>query len=122
VYYIRLQYDGWHLVAHDQGPEGRTVFEKSLPYGWTLEKTAHETVDHPVGRGCYYDTHRLKKGDSRETLNFPDWVWADLDRRRLVWVRDGILHAAQLAAQGLREETALFDFNPLTFEERKAPY
>jgi hypothetical protein len=61
VYYLRLQRDGWKLVRRESpSPEERIVgFEKPLSKGWVMEKSAHASIDHPVGRGCYYDTHRL---------------------------------------------------------------
>ena len=55
-------------------------------------------------------------------LDLTDWEWADIDGKRLVWVTAGVLHAAQLTTEGLERETVLFDFNPLTFEELRAPY
>ena len=55
-------------------------------------------------------------------LDLPDWEWADIDGKRLVWVAAGVLHAAQLTVEGLERETVLFDFNPLVFEQLKAPY
>jgi hypothetical protein len=36
---------------------------------------------------------------------------------------DGLQHhGAKVTAHGLREARVLFDFNPLAFEERRAPY
>ncbi len=123
VYYIRLQYDGWRLLASTRvGSDGQTVFEKSALHGWVLEKTAHETSHPPPGKGCYFDTHRLIRGGGSKVLDLPDWEWADIDGKRLVWVTAGVLHAAQLTTEGLERETVLFDFNPLTFEELRAPY
>lgn len=123
VYYIRLQMDGWRLTAHHRAKaDSQTLFEKSALHGWTLEKTAHESSHHTSGRGCYFDTHRLVRGAGTKVLDLPDWEWADLDGKRLVWVDSGVLHAAHLSVEGLERETVLFDFNPLTFEERKAPY
>lgn len=124
VYYLRLQRDGWMRVrvespsAHDQV----TVFEKSLPKGWLLEKSAHASIHHPVGSGCYYDTHRLLHPESGTILNHPDWEWAELDRKRLVWVSKGVLHAAKIHGKGLGEAKALHDFNDMKFEAIPAPY
>jgi hypothetical protein len=88
VYYIRLQRDGWKLLR-DESPSAEvsvTVFEKPLPSGWLLEKTAHASINSPVGSGCYYDTHRLLHPESGTILNHPEWEWVELDRKRLVWV------------------------------------
>ncbi len=123
VYYIRLQRDGWRLIGCDkEKSDDMSVFEKPVTGMWMLEKTAHETIRHPIGKGCYFDTHRLKKRDGSTTLDFPEWEWADMDGERLVWVAAGVLYTAQLMPEGLRSNTQLFDFNPLTFEELKAPY
>lgn len=75
-----------------------------------------------AGRGCYFDTHRLKKIDGSMTIDLPNWEWADVDGTRLVWVEGGILYEGRLQPEGLTKTNALFDFNSLTFEEIKAPY
>lgn len=124
VYFIRLQRDGWQLRS--RGPDGTggrvTVFEKPLSARWTLRKFAHASLHHPVGRGVYFDRHALCNLHSGEVLERPDWEWADLDRKRLVWAASGRLHAARPTAGGLKDETLLFDFNPLRFERLAAPY
>lgn len=123
VYYIRLQRDGWRLVGHRRDQEdGYSTFEKDLPHGWVLRKVAHATINHPVGKGCYYDTHSLHHTERNVELDLPGWDWADWDRQRLVWVRDGVLSAAHLSSDGPETAHQLFDFNPLKFEAIKAPY
>ena len=93
-----------------------------MPNGWILEKTAHETSNHPVGKGCYFDTHRLKKDDGTTAIDLPDWEWAEKDGERIVWIAAGVLHAASLNSDGLKGDKVLFDFNPLTYQELRAPY
>jgi hypothetical protein len=88
---------------------------------WILEKTAHETSSHILGKGCYYDTHRLIKIDGSMVIDLPDWEWADVDGTRLVWVAAGVLHGGYLVPDGLTNTKTLFDFNSLTFEAIKAP-
>lgn len=123
VYYLRLQRDGWRLVRHTrERSDGATIFEKPVQHGWILEKTAHATIDHPVGKGCYFDTHRLRKDDGSRTLDLPKWEWAELDGERLVWIDAGVLHASDITSRGLKDDKTLFDFNSLEFEELKAPY
>ena len=124
VYYHRLQRDGWRLQSHgtENRSDGYSLFEKTLPGGWILEKTAHATIDHPVGKGCYYDTHCLIHPAQELILNFPDWEWADLDRKRLVWVEKGVLNAARITSMGPVDTQQLHDFNPMKFEALKAPY
>jgi hypothetical protein len=124
VYYIRLQRDGWKLQRRENpSPDERvSIFEKELPSSWILEKSAHASIDHPVGRGCYYDTHRLIHPESGETLNHPEWEWAELDRKRLVWVTKGVLYAAKIHGKSLGDVKLLHDFNDMEFEAIPAPY
>jgi hypothetical protein len=124
VYYVRLQRDGWRLVRHaaEGRSDGHSVFEKDLPCGWVLEKVAHATIDHPPGKGCYYDTHRLVHRDEGVELDLPDWEWAELDRQRLVWAERGVLHAAPVTPDGLGAVKQLHDFNAMKFEALSAPY
>jgi hypothetical protein len=123
VYYIRLQRDGWRLIGRDRHQEdNRFTFEKTLPNGWVIRKVAHATTEHPVGTGCYYDTHSLHHADRDATIDCQDWEWADLDGDRLVWVVKGVLIAAELTSEGLGSARTLYDFNPLTFEAIEAPY
>lgn len=127
VYYVRLQRDGWRLVRHEIDRQQKhrnafTLFEKPLGKGWLLEKLAHETSRPPSGKGCYFDTHRLRRESGTESIDCPEWEWADLDGRRVVWIDKGILYAAYVTHDGLDTPKPLFDFNVLTYEERKAPY
>ena len=124
VYYIRLQCDGWKLVRHTKqsANDAYTVFRKPLPLGWVLEKTAHETIDHPVGKGCYFDTHRLLHPNDDVTLDFPNWEWADLDRQRLVWIDCGVLRTATIMKDGPSCINDLYDFNEMSFKAIEAPY
>lgn len=124
VYYHRLQRDGWKLLRRESpsSNESVTVFEKPLPKGWVLEKSAHVSIDSPLGSGCYYDTHRLIHPESGTTQDHPEWEWAELDRKRLVWVTKGVLYAAKIHGKGLGDVKALHDFNDMTFEAIAAPY
>lgn len=124
VYYIRLQRDGWQLVA---GPmksrhSGLTVFEKPLPGGCILRKFARSGPPRDRGKGCYYDEHELEQPEQGQTLVFPTWEWAEFDRRRLVWTEAGKLFAAQLLPEGVGDATQLADFNAMKFEPIEAPY
>ena len=124
VYYVRLQRDGWNLIRHaaESRSDGYTIFEKVLPKGWILEKMAHATIDHPVGKGCYYDTHRLIHKDRGLVQDYPNWEWADLNGKRLVWVEGGKLYKSQVTSKGVGFAKELYDFNPMEFEELVAPY
>jgi hypothetical protein len=124
VYYLRLQRDGWKLLRDESTSANANiaVFEKPLPKGWVLQKLAHASINHPVGSGCYYDTHRLLHQENGTTVKHPEWEWADLDRKRLVWVSKGVLYAAQIHGKGLGDVKVLHDFNDMTFEAIAAPY
>lgn len=124
VYYPRLERDGWAFkhVRSDGGIE-RSVFEKALPFGhWVLRKTAYAGFDRRQGRGAYYDEHALFNRRDERLIELPDWEWAELDRKRLVWVERGRLMTAPLDDTGLGQPHEIYDFNPLTWESLEAPY
>jgi hypothetical protein len=122
VYYVRLQRDGWTLVA--QGGhhlDATATFEKTLPNEGTLRKIAHEQIGAPPGKGCYWDEHVLIDAKGQETLH-SDWEWADVDGKRLVWSEDGCLFAASIEKHGLGKPKLLRDFNDDKFAAVEAPY
>ncbi|MGF1485239.1 MAG: hypothetical protein ACFBZ8_12850 [Opitutales bacterium] len=98
------------------------IFVKQLPSGWALEKRAHETIECPEGKGCYYDTHLLIHQTRGITHDFPDWEWADFDDDQLLWVEKGVLYKSRVTLEGVEGATELFDFNPMQFEAIPAPY
>ncbi|TDU32151.1 hypothetical protein DFR24_1540 [Panacagrimonas perspica] len=124
VYYLRLQRDGWELTGRESnGKRSRiTTFRKRINDRWTLLKRAHETIDHPVGRGCYFDEHALKSKDQDTPLPLHEWEWADVDAGRLVWAAEGKLFSGRLDAKGLTSSKMLHDFNDLAYERLTAPY
>jgi len=99
-----------------------TRFEKPVDDRWLLRKLAHTTIDHPPGKGCYYDEHELHDKVAGRTIACFDWEWADVDRTRLVWSAGGKLFAGHLGNNGLRDVRELYDFNPMSFEPIEAPY
>jgi hypothetical protein len=123
VYFNRLQRDGW-ILRPDVTPENdaHVVFEKPAGSGWILRKFCHAGIDHPEGKGVYHDGHALVRADTAETLSLPDWEWADLDGKRLVWTARGRLFAAKPKGSGLRDERMLHDFNEMSFTALAAPY
>ena len=123
VYFIRLQRDGWKLTGHEsRNGDGLSYFEKALRNGWVLRKTAHATLTRSTGKGCYFDSHSLHHSKTGHVIDCSDWEWADLDRKRIVWVTDGVLHSASLTEKGLMAQTVLHDFNSMVFEAIPAPY
>ena len=124
VYFPRLLRDGWSLLEHVEVGKlkSKFIFEKPLPHGWTLRKIAHAEVGAPVGKGVYWDEHELFFKKTGETMAFPDWEWADVDGKRLVWAEGGSLHAGKIARDGLGNRAKLLDFNEMKFAPLKAPY
>jgi hypothetical protein len=124
VYYVRLQRDGWTFVDHSlDGAGGRIAhFSKRVNDHWSLHKYAHETIAHPVGRGCYFDEHSLYNERTREFLAHPDWEWADIDGARLAWTEQGKLFAGRLERSGMTRVRSLYDFEKLSYERLQAPY
>jgi hypothetical protein len=125
VYYVRLQRDGWKLIDHEKRGEWSsvTIFERPLPKNWVLRKIAHEQIDSPPGRGCYWDEHELTNPDSGKVINCSDWEWADLDQLSITYAQSGRLFRMRVQSEGkLAEPKLLYDFNECQFEERVAPY
>ncbi|MCC6861422.1 MAG: hypothetical protein IT158_22835 [Bryobacterales bacterium] len=124
VYYRRLLRDGWSMEL-EAGP-GRvapcTVFTKPLPHGWILRKFAYADIRHPEGAGVYWDEHELEHAERRARLPVPSWEWAERDGAALIWAEKGVLYRAALEEAGLGTARALYDFNPMRFESRQAPY
>lgn len=124
VYSPRLTRDGWNLtrVVRLTNWHAEQTFEKSISPVWTLRKIAHPEIGAPVGKGCYWEEHQLVHQLSGATLDCPQWEWADLDGTRLVWATGGKLFSGSVLAEGLVNETQLFDFNEMMFSPIEAPY
>jgi len=58
VYYLRLIRDGWRHLGQEGDAD---IFEKYVSKGWTLRKIAHAQINHPPGKGCYWDEHALEQ-------------------------------------------------------------
>ena len=124
VYFIRLQKSGWAMKYRAPDALGGevTVFEKPVKHHWKLRKLAHATIHRVQGRSAYYDTHELHNARTDLVDARPDWEWADVDGKRIVWAAGGRLYAADVHRGGLAGETMLHDFNDMQFERREAPY
>jgi hypothetical protein len=124
VYYPRLLRDGWRFVERKGVGDCNSldVFEKPAVHGWTLRKLAHAQIGAPAGKGCYWDEHQLLKAATGTELSYPDWEWAEMDGKRLVWAEYGKLYAGDLQPEGLTSQTVLQDFTGMKFEPIEAPY
>lgn len=124
VYYHRLIRDGWKLIERIKVGKwkDKDIFEKVIGKGWKLRKIAHAEVGAPPGKGCYWDEHELVGPAEDQIVACPNWEWADLDRKRLVWAADGKLFAASVSKKGLSDAIELHDFDQMKFEAIEAPY
>jgi len=124
VYYHRLIRDGWtHQKTHqDSGLKRRDIFEKPCPGGWVLRKIAHAEMGAPPGKGVYWDEHELFHPSSETLIPCPQWEWAELDGRRIVWAMEGRLESAKPTKQGLTNTKVLCDLNNMAFTAIRAPY
>ena len=118
VYYPRLIRDDWTLRERiTVSPRASfTVFDKPLKNGWLLRKVAHEQLDSPPGKGCYWDEHELANPATGVTIDRPDWEWAERDGGRLVFAEAGCLYAVGIPARGaqvLEEPVLLRDFTAM---------
>jgi len=102
---MRLRRDGWVLY------EGN--YERPLPKGWVLRKTAP---------GYRKEGHGLLHRERQIWLDLPAWEWADWDNGSLVWAEEGCLYRGPLTSKGPGEPELLYDFGPMKFEAIKAPY
>jgi hypothetical protein len=123
VYYVRLQRDGWTLVEQSgHNLDATAIFDKPMPNGWTLRKIAHEQIGAPRGKGCYWDEHVLIEPTGKKTRR-PNWEWAEIDGKRLVWCEHGSLFAASCNnISRLGESKLLHDFGDYKFQAVEAPY
>lgn len=121
VYYPRLLRDGWtNGVA--EGPDTHWAFEKPVTHRWLLRKITH-AGEPSEGRGVYWDTHEVENSATGELCHFPDWEWADVDGRDIVYSEKGCIFRQQLRRKGpWPEPRCLIDLNPMEFENREAPY
>jgi hypothetical protein len=139
IFFVRLQRDGWVAVTpwekcppieasgeanwREKAAPHRIIFEKPLPFGWTLRQTCWCGLHHDENRGVAWESFTIVSPsgavDARRS-----WEWADDDgsRRRVVWTEDGVLYAAGISPAGLGAPSMLLDTRGMTFERRIAPY
>jgi hypothetical protein len=124
VYYPRLLRDGWTLIERTRVEKHKDydLFEKPIYKGWILRKIAHAEIGAPAGKGCYWDEHELIHSQLNMCIKCPDWEWAEMDEKRLVWSASGKLFTGKLDKNGLTDQVELFDFNDMKFEPIEAPY
>lgn len=112
--------------------------------GWQLDETGEKSLTR-WGRGRNVTKrwwlrrpgkahgYQLIRRGSGAVIDLPEGAdWADADHwrsvdklsklARIVWTLEGRLYAAEVNEKGLGEEKMLYDFNPMFFEAREAPY
>lgn len=57
-----------------------------------------------------------------DTFTLDQWLKGRIYEHRLIWTKQCHLDTGCLSKQGLKEEQVIYDFNPLKFEPRQAPY
>jgi hypothetical protein len=123
LYFPRLQRDGWKDGSEVASADRRDVWRWEKCLGRVcLVKYAVATMDHPPGKGVYYDEHELVNEASGVRVALPDAEWADIDRHqsRIVYASKGKLWAAELAGSELRA-IQLADFTEMTFQPIASP-
>jgi hypothetical protein len=121
VYFPRLLRDGW-THGTPKGPDAYWAFEKPITHQWLLRKISH-AGEPSEGRGVYWDTHEVENSATGELRRFPDWEWADVDGRDIVYAEKGCLYRQEIRRkEPWSEPRCLIDLNPMEFENREAPY
>ena len=114
------------LVARDESGtrSRRTLHRVHQAPAARLDSTQVRLADtrHPEGASVYWDEHELEHPQRKALLSVPSWDWAERDGNTLVWSEKGILYRAIVNKDGPASAKMLYDFNPMQFESRKAPY
>ena len=125
VYYRRLIRDGWQIVSQNEISKWNTIttFKRPVSKGWELIKIAHEQVDSPKGKGCYWNEYELINIKFDIKLKFEEWEWAELDRESIVFASKGCIYRTSIKSHSeIEKPKLLYDFNAHIFEEVDAPY
>jgi hypothetical protein len=125
VYFIRLHRDGWKEIneTYEEGKNcNKICFHKNINKFTILCKIFHSGINHPVGKGCYYEEHKIIDLKNNKEYNFPDWEWADMDKDRIVWAEHGKINEGSIDENGIINSKELFDTNTLKYTELIAPY
>jgi hypothetical protein len=121
IYSIRLERDGWECEDWNWDNVPVTLTKK-IDDVWRLIKLFFAGGKRPIGKGVYYEEHKLLNVKSGEEIKFSDWEWEDMDGDRLVFAERGKIYAAQIGEILNGEKKELYDFNNMKFEAIKAPY
>ena len=98
---------------------GQLPFDLS---GLTPAEAATVITEHEPGKPSAAVKRNAGSVTNSRFLSLGKTEWADLDGDTVVWAEGGCLHRARLLKSGIGAAKVLFDFNPLKFEAREAPY
>ena len=117
IYFPRLIRDGWIRIEQQNNS---FIFEKPAWQGWTLRKISHAGGNKKLG-GSYWDEHQLESSNGKR-LSYPDWEWADVNKKTIIFAENGKLFRVKLTKEDVLKPKALEDFSKYTFEPIQAPY
>lgn len=122
LYGHRLLRDGWSLVTKpEQTGDHTTRYDKPYSSLWILRKCVRLVTRS--NRSLENEYHELVRTSDGTTVELPEWEWAEIDGKTIVWAEHGCLYRAQLTNGGeLIKQKQLHDFNDYKFEECIAPY
>lgn len=114
IYNERLIQDEWLS-------EGKNEYYKKISHQWVLRKSFGRF--YTKNRSFENEYHRLENLKTKQTIDLPDWEWAEFDGKFLLWAEGGyLLKAKPHPETGFGTPTKLHDFNTYEFEEIIAPY
>jgi hypothetical protein len=122
IYFPKLLRNGWEYTGvSEKGKDKIHHFTKAVNRQLTLEKSFHVSLNSPVGKGVYYETHKVKglKGDTFDTLGFEN---LDVYRSQLFWTNAGQLFTARFKHGEIFTPVMVHDFNNYEFSAIPAPY
>lgn len=122
IYFPKLLRDGWEYIEMvPEGKDKRHRFTKAINNKLTLEKSFHVSLDSPVGKGVYYETHEIK-GMEEGAFATTDLENMDVYRSQLFWTKAGQLFTARFKQHQVSAPVLVHDFNEYEFEALAAPY
>jgi hypothetical protein len=111
----RLQRQGWSYMMNGD-------YTRKIGKGWILHK--HVGEGQKFGRSNDSEWHSLSHKGLDLKFKRPNWEWADLDGKNLVFAEGGKLFKASLNIDPEQpfKSTLIHDFNDYTFKPLRAPY
>lgn len=124
VYFNRLMRDGWQFIHQVNIGRHKTedVFDRRISDNARLVKHFRAELDHPEGKGVYWEEHKIIGPERQLIAAFPEWEWADVYSSNILWASAGCLYRGEVGTDGILKETMVADLNGLQFEAIAAPY